>query len=819
MRTVSLKLRWSWRDLRARWLQVAAIALIIGLGSGTYSGLSSVSRWRQASYDASYERLGIYDLHLAFARGAHVDAARAVATARDAARRAGAPGAIVEPRLVERTQVDASRPGETVLVPGRLVGVDVAAGGPRVNGIEALAGRGLRPSDSGRMVGVLDEHFADSHDIPAAGSLRISGGRGLRHVGRGISPERFFPMGEGGSLFADLAVIYVPLATVQRIVGRPGRANDLVVRLPAGSAAPARARALAAVEAAIRRDFPDAGFTATARADDPVLRMLYDDIDADQRLYNVFALLVLLGAAFAAFNLTTRIVEAQRREIGIGMALGVPPRTLAVRPILVGVQVALLGTAFGVVVGLLLGDALRSLLASEQPLPAWLTSFQPWVFAKGAALGFGLPLAATLWPVTRAVRVAPVDAIRTGHRAVRLRRRSRLASLLARLPVPGSSVTLMPLRNVARSPRRTLLTAAGIAAAITTLVGVLGMLDSMVATIDRGDREIVGSAPQRLTVDLDFTTVGSPPLRSMESSPLVRAVEPRLNVGGALDPGPHQVEVLLSGIDFRSPVWRPTAVRGSLRTDVAGLVIAEKAAADLGVDAGDTVALRHPVRSGTGYRFVESEMPVLAIHPNPYRFVAYFHLPQAGFMDLEGIVNGAQIDPRPGVRAEAVQRAFFDRPGIVSVEPVTAAADAIRDRIGESLGFLRIIEAMVLLLALLIAFNSTAITMDERARENATMLAFGLPVRSVLGVAVKESVVVGLLGTVGGILLGRVLLHWLVNVLIADTIPEVGVEVFLSLGTITTALGLGVLAVAVAPTLTLRRLRRMDVPSTLRVME
>lgn len=99
------------------------------------------------------------------------------------------------------------------------------------------------------------------------------------------------------------------------------------------------------------------------------------------------------------------------------------------------------------------------------------------------------------------------------------------------------------------------------------------------------------------------------------------------------------------------------------------------------------------------------------------------------------------------------------------------------------------------------------------------MLAFGLPVRSVLGVAVKESVVVGLLGTVGGILLGRVLLHWLVNVLIADTIPEVGVEVFLSLGTITTALGLGVLAVAVAPTLTLRRLRRMDVPSTLRVME
>ncbi len=817
-RGASLRLRWSWRDLRARWLQVAAIALIIGLGSGTYSGLSSMSRWRLASYDASYERLGMYDLHVAFARGAYVDAARAVTTVRTAASEAGARGAAVEARLVERTQVDASRAGTTVLVPGRLVGVDVSSGGPRVNAVATLDGRGLQASDSGRMVAVLDEHFAEKHDIPARGRVRISGERTLRHVGRGVTPERFFPMGEGGSLFTDLAVMYVPLATVQQIAGRPGLANEVVIRMPPRVSAPVRSRALAAVESALRHDFPDAGFVATERADDPVLRMLYDDIDADQRLYNVFALLVLLGAAFAAFNLTTRLVEAQRREIGIGMALGAPPRTLAVRPILVGAQVALLGAAFGVGVGLVLDDALRSLLASYQPLPVWLTEFQPSVFARGAALGFGLPLAATLWPVLRAVRVAPVDAIRTGHRAVRVRG-NRLTALLARLPLRASSVTLLPFRNVVRSPRRTLLTAAGIAAAITTLVGVLGMLDSMVATVDRGEREIVGSAPRRLSVGLDFTGVGSPPLRSIEASPLVRTVEPRLDVGGALSPGPDQVEVLLSGIDFRSRVWTPTAVRGSLRTDVTGLVLAQKAAADLGVGVGDTVTLRHPVRSGTGYRFEESRLPVLALHPNPYRFIAYFHLPRAGFMNLEGIVNGAQVEPRPGVRAEAVQRALFDRPGIVSVEPVSAAADAIRDRIGESLGFLRVIEAMVLLLALLIAFNSTAITMDERARENATMMAFGLPVRTVLGVAVRESVAVGLLGTVGGILLGRVLLHWLVNVLIADTIPEVGVEVFLSVGTVATALVLGVLAVAVAPSLTLRRLRRMDVPSTLRVME
>ena len=42
-------------------------------------------------------------------------------------------------------------------------------------------------------------------------------------------------------------------------------------------------------------------------------------------MMDIFAFLLLGAAAFAAFNLVSRTVEAQRREIGIGMALGVEP--------------------------------------------------------------------------------------------------------------------------------------------------------------------------------------------------------------------------------------------------------------------------------------------------------------------------------------------------------------------------------------------------------------------------------------------------------------------------------------------------------------
>lgn len=78
-----------------------------------------------------------------------------------------------------------------------------------------------------------------------------------------------------------------------------------------------------------------------------------EHLAAQVQLWNLVALLVLAGATFAAFNLTSRVVEAQRREIGVGMALGVRGRQLAVRPLLFGLQVALLGAASGVAVGLL----------------------------------------------------------------------------------------------------------------------------------------------------------------------------------------------------------------------------------------------------------------------------------------------------------------------------------------------------------------------------------------------------------------------------------------------------------------------------------
>ncbi|HEX4867374.1 MAG TPA: FtsX-like permease family protein, partial [Acidimicrobiales bacterium] len=559
------------------------------------------------------------------------------------------------------------------------------------------------------------------------------------------------------------------------------------------------------------------GATVMRAEDEPAYQVLYDDIESDEQFWNVFAALILAGATFGAFNLASRLVEAQRREIGIGMALGWSRARLAVRPLLVGAQIALLGALFGFLTGLLVMAALRPIYTSMLPLPVWHTDFQPGMFLQGAAIGFALPFVATSWPVWRAVRVMPVDAITTAHRSAR----SGLAPLLRRLPWPVSAFRRMPLGNVLRTPRRTILTALGIGAAITTLVATFGMMDSFFAAMDRNETELLGDHPDRVAVTLDgFALEVGPELAAVAAAESVGQVEPVLRLTGTMStPGTEAVEVFLEVTDLGSDLWAPTFEEGGLEPDRSGIVIARKAAEDLGVSVGDTITLEHPARQGDGLAIVRTPIEVTGIHPSPFRFDAYLDRSVLASFGVPGLANALNVLPAAGSTPDDVERELFEMAGVASVQPVAVSATVVKDSLEEFTAIFRVLQLFVLLLAVLIAYNATSINADERARERATLFAFGLRLRRVVALETVEGVLIGLLGTLAGVGVGALVVRWIVVTVWERTMPELGLDVAVSGSTILAAAVLGVLAVAIAPLLTIRRLRRMDIPGTLRVVE
>jgi len=819
-----LLLRWSLRDLRRRWLQVAAIALVIAIGTGVYAAMGSTSTWRRASNDASFAATAMYDLRVRAAEGAFVEQGAMLAVLDDALAAAdqGDVVELAEERLVAATQVDASTPEQTVLVPGRIIGVDVRGGGPQV-AFPAVAerdGRVLADADDGNAVAVLEYNFAAFYDLRDDTDVTVSGGRTLDVVGLGLAPEYFLVTTEEGGFLAqaNFAALFVPLATAQDLAGRPGEVNDLVLRLRPGADREQLAQVL--------RDAFDAsslglGVTVMTSEDDDSYRLLYDDIEGDQKVNDVFAMLVLLGAVFGAFNLSSRMVEAQRREIGISMAIGASRRQLATRPLLVGVEIALLGALLGMAVGAVVIEAIRPVWLDALPLPVWRTDFQWATFAEGAALGFALPLVATAWPVWRAVRTTPVEAITTTHRNPR----SGLSRALRHLRWPRRALNRMPLGNVLRTPRRTLLTSLGIGAAIATLVGVLGLLDSFFATIDANDREVLAEQPDRVVVGLDgLTPADGSAMSAIAAAEEVGTVEPVLRVGGrlrradAIDGGDDEgFEVLIEALDLDNEVWTPGVVEGDLHAE--GIVISRVAADDLGVGTGDTVVLVHPAITATGFVLRADEVVVAAVNASPYRFGVYVDSSLLAAFGAEGLANQAYVLPAVGYTPEDVQRALFFLPGVTSVQPVATASEVLRDTMKQFTGIFRVLEGFILLLALLIAYNSTSINADERARERATLFAIGMSRGRVIVLEVAEGLMYGLLGTAAGLAVGNLVVRWIVTSVVSSTMPEMGMEAVMSGTTVLTAVVMGVVAVAVAPLLTVRRLRRMDVPGTLRVVE
>jgi putative ABC transport system permease protein len=817
-------LRWSLRDLRRRWLQVATIAAVIAIGIGLYSALSGTAAWRYATNDASFAATGMYDLRVRATVGLDTDqgAMLEVLDGLDVA------DLVVhaEERLVIDTQVDASTADASIRVPGRVIGLDVRAG-PQLTSVAVAEGSGrtLVAEDDGRSVAVLERNFADYHDLAHGGTVRLTGDVELDVVGVGMGPEYFFITTQDGGFFAqaNFAAVFTSLPTAQEISGRPGRVNDVVIDLADGADV---ASARSAVQAAF--DASDTGLAVTVMTaeDEPAYQLLYDDIEGDEKFWTVFAALILGGAALGAFNLSSRMVEAQRRELGIGIALGASPRQLALRPMLVGVEIALVGVVLGMLVGAATVALLRPVYTAMLPMPEWRTDFQWAPFLRGALIGVTIPVVATAWPVWRSVRMTPVDAIAVTHRTAR----GGLSPILRRLPWPRSAFRRMPIGNALRSPRRTLLTALGIGAALATLVAVMGMLDSFVGTMDRNDAEVIGDAPDRVVVGLrTIVSEDGAEIAAVRAAPSVGEVSPVLQTAGRLgNPGHEGFDVLIEAIDLEGGVWTPTVegadpAAGSdhVSGDDAdvGVVIARPAADELDVGVGDTVELTHPVRDGVGFTTTTSRVRVIGVHPSPFRFGVYVDRGLLGAFGAPGAANELFVLPATGSTPDDVERELFDLTAVGSVQPAAASSRLLRDTLEQFTAVFRVAEVFILLLALLMAYNATSINAEERARERATLFAFGLPVRRVIGIEVVEGLVYGVLGTVIGLGLGAWIVRWLMTSVLASTMPDMTLDIVVTTETVVTAVALGVIAVAVAPLLTVRRLRRMDVPSTLRVVE
>ena len=215
---------------------VLAIALVIAIGTGIYSGLGSMENWRIASNDASFEALDAHDLEVSltegtFAREGELDRLVALDPGRRLASSRSRSGSSPRPR--SRSSGPVSR---RCWSPARWSARRSGRGGPAVDGVVADRGRALTAADAGAPVAVLEPTFADYHDLPADGQdLRSPAASGSATSASGPRRSTSSSRGPGGGEFggaeASFAVVFTSLETAQRTtIGRQA-VNDVVLTL------------------------------------------------------------------------------------------------------------------------------------------------------------------------------------------------------------------------------------------------------------------------------------------------------------------------------------------------------------------------------------------------------------------------------------------------------------------------------------------------------------------------------------------------------------------------------------------------------------
>jgi len=787
--TLRRKLR---RDIRRTRALFGALVTIVMLGIFLYVVADNAYRNLQASYDNAFAVQGFPDL---FVTGGDVAglAAQASGTAGVEATRL---------RVQADLPVEVPDPEGSDRLVGRIVGYPTS-GTPEVARLSTLSGA----ANPGPSQVLVEEHMADAFDLAAGDRLVLTTAVGEVEVtvaGVVSSAEYLWPAPNRQVVIApprSFGVLFVAESDARAWSGAPEN-QALVLLDDAGRADPS-----------LIDDLRGAAVAAGAgqvldRSEQPSNALLQEDISGFEQMAVAFPALFLSAAALTLYVLLTRRVREERPVIGMLRAHGMSARVLAGHYLSYGLLAGAVGAVIALPLGVAAAHEVSLMYASAIGLPEQLTVFTG--FHPGTLLiGLGFALVATgvasALPARRAAAVQPAEAMR-GEVPRGVVRRGRLERALPGLGRAPARVRMV-VREVARTPRRTLFTSSGVALSLILVLVSWGLIDTMNHLIGVQFEE-VSTADAQVGYSVPVTPDR---LAALEAVDGVARAEAALilpvsvaHAGGVYSTtitGYDQGTVMHGFIDTRGrPVDLPddgVLIDGAITDQLPDLA------------PGDTVELT--VAAPDGPVVVSTTVRDFTYQP----LGTFVHADRSW---LDGQVPGAPattalITTDPTADPEAVRRSVQQLPDVVSFAQTSALRDQYRSLSGLFYVFIAAMLVLGSAIAFAIIFTTMSVNIMERQRELATLRAAGVRQRTIASLVGAENTLIAAIGVVPGLVLGLVGARFMLQTYASD-------QFTLTLYVQPLTLVLSAAVIMVVAVLSqwpgLRAVRRMDVAQVVR---
>ncbi|MFF7143449.1 ABC transporter permease [Streptomyces nodosus] len=597
---------------------------------------------------------------------------------------------------------------------------------------------------------------------------------------------------DDGNVAAGGSLALFDTATAQQLFHKPGAYDEIDVKAASGTSQTALRTELDKILPA------DVTSTTGKQLADEQARQIADATSSLRTFLLVFAGIALFVGTFIIANTFTMLVAQRTKELALMRAVGASRRQVTRSVLIEAFAVGAVAAVVGLVAGIGIGAALRSLVSGLGTLPDGPLVISPGTVVAALAVGILITMLAAWLPGRRAARIPPVAAMNSVHAQATTRSlvlRNTLGALLtsaglvtvlyattmdatdAQAPMglgagllvlgvfvltpllsrPLIAATAPVLRvfgvagklarqNSVRNPRRTAATASALMigltliTALTVVAGSLGnAIDKMAASALKADYVVSMANGNNLSPDLE---------QAVKSADGVAASSPLRNAPSRID---GKTE-FLTGVDGSTigELTHLTVDDGTFAVGGTRIVVDDRTAEDHHWSAGSrfTVNYEDGKQQQLTVAGVYQETEIMRGIMLDTATLAPHQSNPSDMQIMVKMSGGATDSAR-----NTLVKALGDNPAI-KIQDKKDISDSIGQVFTTVLNMLYGLLAMAVIVAVLGVINTLAMSVFERSQEIGMLRAIGLDRKGIKRMVRLESLVISLFGGVLGIGLG-----------------------------------------------------------------
>lgn len=643
-----------------------------------------------------------------------------------------AEGRVIGSALIDLSARDLPVQAQVVSLPDQ--------GEPRLNDIYLTDGRKLNGNRANEIL--LLQSFAQAHGLRPGDALHATmngARRSFRIVGLARSPEFLYTTAPGELVPDDsrFGVIWMNRSALAAAYDMRGAFNEATLSLGR------HANTVAVIAQVDRILAPYGGLGAYGLEDQASNLFISEEING-LRVQSIWVPPIFLAvAAFLLYIVITRIVQAEREEIGLMKAFGYSNIEVGSHYFKLVLAIAIGGAIAGSLLGIIAGRALIDVYTEYFKFPFLVFRLDPASFVNGFLVSVLSASAGGLFVLRRVFALTPAAAMRPPT-PPDFSRIGRVGGPMMRLLDQPSK---MVLRQLVRQPVRSLGAMIGVAAGMALSASMLTIFAGFDRSID-----LTFGVMDRSDVMVSFTHAASKStIFELQRLPGVIEVEPVRVVPVIFRNGLHSHRGAVFGL-VQSPRLN-RAIDSNIQTIPMrrdGIVLSAALADILNLGAGDTLTVE--VREG--------RQPVLEI---PVVGIAKSMLGSPAYMEL-GALNTALREPNrvsgahlriDAAQADTVYRVLKDMPTIAGVSLKSEARAAFQTVMDDGAGSIRyVMGAIAFVITFGIVYNAARIAYAERSRDLASLRVIGYTRGEAAFVLLGELAIITLVALPVGAILG-----------------------------------------------------------------